>query len=141
MNSRIGILFLGFILASCANINEVRSHYATRKDAEADQLFQRGWLPSIIPTSSYQITTKNDLDFNLSNGEFFVSPGEMYKFTKLLTPYSPLKNPYTNFKEEVSQKKKQGFKVYSYSEDNSQWVFFVNENAGHVVYTLWTKES
>jgi hypothetical protein len=37
-------------------------------------LFERGWLPDIVPDSSREITINNDLDLNLSKGEFFFDP-------------------------------------------------------------------
>ena len=45
-------------------------NYPTRADADAEGIFARGWLPEIIPPSSRNISMRNDLDLNISNGEF-----------------------------------------------------------------------
>jgi hypothetical protein len=46
-----------------------RQYQQTYDAAVADHLFDRGWLPSLIPRSSFAITTSNDLDHNASTGE------------------------------------------------------------------------
>ncbi|MBN8460227.1 MAG: hypothetical protein J0M04_20560 [Verrucomicrobia bacterium] len=59
--------------------------YSTRAEAEADRPFARGWLPRIIPASSREITMKNDLDLNLSNGTFRFVPSDHDAFVAHLT--------------------------------------------------------
>ena len=83
MNVARALLIL-FTLAIAACSETVTKHYPTRAGAEADSLFERGWLPDIIPASSRDITTNNDLDLNLSKGEFFFSPGDLAEFVTQL---------------------------------------------------------
>ena len=63
----------------------VTSRYETRTEAEADSLFGRGWLPDIIPQSSINIVTKNDLDLNTSRGEFSFADEDLLQFLSHLT--------------------------------------------------------
>ena len=62
----------------------VRLSYSTRAEAEADSPFARGWLPEIIPASSREITMVNDLDLNLSEGEFAFDSADHDKFVSHL---------------------------------------------------------
>src|SRR5690606_14748458 len=73
-------LLCGLVLTGCGDIDTVESRYQTRADAEADLLFARGWLPEIIPDSSRGIVTKNDLDLNLSEGEFYFDREDLDAF-------------------------------------------------------------
>jgi hypothetical protein len=77
------------LVTACLSITgcdeTVTSDYATRADAEADQLFERAWLPEIIPPSSRDIVTKNDLDLNTSTGEFHFDPADRAAFVAQLT--------------------------------------------------------
>ena len=75
-------VFAAFLVCGCGDT--VTSRYETRADAEADKLFQRGWLPSIIPKSSYDITTKNDLDINVSEGQFSFAPNHAEEFIQFV---------------------------------------------------------
>lgn len=76
------VSLMALLLAGCRDA--VTSRYETRAEAEADRLFERGWLPSIIPPSSRGIVTRNDLDLNLSEGEFRFDRNEKTAFLKRL---------------------------------------------------------
>ena len=81
---RYGFLVLAAtLLVSCHDTVEI--HYETRVEAEADRLFERGWLPKIIPASSRHIVTKNNVDLNISSGEFFFSERDLTKFLSRLS--------------------------------------------------------
>jgi len=54
----------------------VSSSYATRAEAEADAVFESGWLPCIVPASVKAIEMSNDLNLNISNGDFRFDPQE-----------------------------------------------------------------
>ena len=76
------------LLVSCHHT--VESRYETRVEAEADRLFERGWLPKIIPASSRHIVTQNDVDLNVSSGEFFFAERDLIEFLSRLNRRSDL---------------------------------------------------
>ena len=94
----------------------VTHHYPTRKEAEADQLFERGWLPRVIPASSTGIVTRNNLDHNTSTGEFHFDPAERTLFIGHLT-----RLPSRDGKNHLG---------YSFEE----WVFLVDRTRGFCRY-------
>jgi hypothetical protein len=128
------VLILAFLLClflvGCSDV--VTSHYETYNDAAADQLFARGWLPEFIPSSSFSITTSNDLDVNTSEGEFSFNPVDAQAFASQLHPYSGRKSPY------VKKRIGQGYAPYEYTKGNTIWLFFLNPDKGHAYYDLWT---
>lgn len=68
----------------CSDI--VTSEYPTYQNAEEDGLFQRGWLPEIIPRSATEIVVNNNLDLNESSGSFVLSNDAMLDFKERLKP-------------------------------------------------------
>ncbi|MFT3992135.1 MAG: hypothetical protein QM680_12065 [Luteolibacter sp.] len=68
MKSYLLVICTCLLMIACRDTSV--TGYQTRQEAEADRLFERGWLPAIIPESSYGIVVKNDLDLNVSEGEF-----------------------------------------------------------------------
>ena len=117
--ARALLILLILVIAGCSDT--VTRHYPTRAEAEADSLFERGWLPDIIPASSRDITTNNDLDLNLSKGEFFFAPGDS---TEFVTQLQGTRDP------------NRAGSTYSYSDGRSTWVFEVDVNAGHCQYSM-----
>ncbi|HAS8426824.1 TPA: hypothetical protein I7765_22965 [Vibrio vulnificus] len=112
MKARFLLLLL--VLTGCSDI--VQSHYDNYQQAKADQLFERGWLPEVLPVSTTQIEVANDLDNNTSQGSFLIAEKEMGQFLSQLQPL-----------ETANQ--------YRFESDNSVWIFTLNE-AGKVSYQL-----
>ncbi|EIN9357997.1 hypothetical protein JKP10_01435 [Vibrio vulnificus] len=112
MKARFLLLLL--VLAGCSDI--VQSHYDNYQQAQADQLFERGWLPDVLPVSTTQIEVANDLDNNTSQGSFVIAEKEMAQFLSQLQPL-----------ETANQ--------YRFESDNSVWIFTLKE-AGKVRYQL-----
>jgi len=64
--------------------NVVTSRYATLDNARQDRLFERGWLPDILPPSTRDIRVSNNVDVNTSEGEFSFNPAEFPAFAAQL---------------------------------------------------------
>ncbi|EIO3973241.1 hypothetical protein M2G96_05260 [Vibrio vulnificus] len=111
---KVRFLLLLLVLAGCSDI--VQSHYDNYQQAQADQLFERGWLPDVLPVSTTQIEVANDLDNNTSQGSFVIAEKEMAQFLSQLQPL-----------ETANQ--------YRFESDNSVWIFTLEE-AGKASYQL-----
>jgi hypothetical protein len=128
MRALIPAFLLCLFLVGCSDV--VTSHYETYNDAVSDHLFVRGWLPEFIPSSSFNITTANDLDLGTSEGEFSFNPVDAQTFALQLQAYSGPESPC------VKKRTGQGYAPYEYKKGNSTWVFFINTDKGHVYYYL-----
>lgn len=108
-NAIAAVLTLAVMLiVGCGD--SVSSSYATRAEAEADQLFERGWLPEIIPVSSKEIVMTNDLDHNISNGEFRFDAVDYDEFVGHL--------------KRVPEKDKDGSSAYTFED----WIFWIGSD-------------
>jgi len=130
----ISCLFIAVILIARYDDLTVTSHYLTRSDAEAAQLFLRGWLPEIIPLSSRSITTINDLDLNVSDGEFHFDGNETPRFTAKLKVVDPSRIT----ERERAHFLQDGYSSFEFENDESRWRFMINSKEGHCVY--WMKQ-
>jgi hypothetical protein len=72
------IALLCLAISACSD--DVKLEYSNYAEAEDDNLFNRGWLPSIIPKSSEQIVMNNDLDLNTSEGSFVYGSHDLEEF-------------------------------------------------------------
>lgn len=128
------IVFAFILIGGCSDT--VTNHYATRFDAEADRLFERGWLPIIIPASAKNITTSNNLDINISEGEFQYDPMETNSFLKHLTPYIERKMKVSRWQAQIAEHKKKGYEALEYAAEGSIWIFLIKKIDGHVRYFM-----
>ena len=105
------LLLAAFLVSGCDE--SVPLSYSTRADAEAEDLFARGWLPEIIPSSSHNISIRNDLDLNISNGDFSFDPSDYGAFVTHL--------------ERASSKDEGGSLAHVYED----WTFWINGYKNH----------
>ena len=110
MNLPVAALITAMLMLMVGCDDSVSSTYSTRAEAEADNLFDRGWLPEIVPPSSKSITMTNDLDLNTSNGQFKFDPADYSAFVAYL--------------ERTPSQDKDGASAYSYED----WVFWISPN-------------
>ena len=129
------LLYLGLLLFSSGDV--VTSRYATLNEARADQLFERGWLPDILPPESHSIRTSNNLDLNTSDGEFSFASSDYGAFAAQLRPYAPMRTPFSNFETEVAEKRADGFHAGVFADEESIWVFFCKPEDGRCDDTMW----
>lgn len=91
-------LTLFFALVAC---DSGSSHYSTYQEAKADKLFFDRWLPDILPQTTTDIVTNNDLKTNTSQGHFTIPERDLPNFIYKLQPlnnrtytYGALTDPY-----------------------------------------------
>ena len=115
-NTDLTLLFVLY-LNGC---DAVEKQYPTLKDARQDRLFERGWLPDMLPASTKNITTINDRDINTSRGQFFFAPSDFDQFAK-----------YVKAGAETSSK---GYSAYKFACNQNLWLFSCEAVHGHCNY-------
>lgn len=104
-------IFAACLVAGCDD--SVPLSYSSRADAAAENLFARGWLPEIVPPSSRNISMCNDLDLNISNGEFSFEQSDHDGFVSHL--------------DRVSSRDEDGLLAYAYED----WIFWINSDKNY----------
>jgi hypothetical protein len=113
--SSLLVAAVALLLGGC---DRVSSRYATLADARNDRLFERGWLPDILPVSAHQIHVSSDLDTNQSEGEFSFDPSDFTSFAARLQPVG---------------------ESFEYSAGAYTWIFSCDSARGHCRYTMRKK--
>ena len=110
----ISLLSALVLLAGCSDA--VTNQYATYAEAQQDSLFERGWLPDILPESTIDIEVVNNLDNNTSHGGFLIEKLGLHAFLQQVKPTD-------------------SDNQYRFVEGDHVWTFIVN-NDGLVTYKL-----
>ena len=109
-------ILTAFLVSSCDD--SVPLNYSTRAEAEAESLFARGWLPEIIPPSSRDISMRNDLDLNISNGAFSFDAADHDGFVAHL--------------ERSPSRDEGGSTAYAYED----WIFWIYGDKNHCRFSM-----
>jgi hypothetical protein len=128
-------------VAGCTS-DVVTSRYETLSEARADHLFERGWLPDVLPPSVRNIRTTNNVDLNTSVGEFEISPSEIPLLESKVQVVGKLAGPLSDeLEREIQAHMKSGGLAYQFSEETYTWVFLCNRTDGRCEYTMWPVRS
>lgn len=133
---RIVATALSLALIGC---DTVTSRYGTLEEARADRLFERGWLPDVLPASTTAIRTKNQLDLNWSEGEFSFEPSEAKVLFNRLSQGAPTASRLDDWEETVNSYTRRGYSAWSYRDEDSTWAFFCQGPKGYCEYIMWLR--
>ena len=78
------ILLILLILMSSCNDSQT-NRYKSKKNAIKDGAIQRGWIPEIIPNSSFNIVETHDLDSNDVDGSLEYKEIDEERLIKVLS--------------------------------------------------------
>jgi len=131
----VGALILFVALPS----DVVTFQYAKLQAARENDLFKRGWLPDILPPSTYKIRVSNDLDRNTSEGFFSFESSEYSLFKAHLRPYQDLDTPYVGFDETIKRARSEGFETFVYKNSDSTWLISCKDTEGYCKYIMWLR--
>lgn len=65
-------------------MEDISSHHATLAEASAE--IERGWIPSILPSSATSISETHNLDTNIGKGTFVFGEAGTEEFREVLKP-------------------------------------------------------
>jgi hypothetical protein len=142
--ARVGIGLIAIVVAVGGLLHflpsdVVTSDYQSLAEARADGLFDRGWLPDILPSSAHSIRTSNNLDVSTSNGWFSFHAAEFPRFVAQVKPFKPVAAPFVAYDEKIDEMKRRGFQPLIYEEDSTVWVFFCESGKGYCEYDMWLR--
>jgi hypothetical protein len=119
------VVMSSFLLTSCSDLDTVSRSYVNLAQARED--IDKGWIPSILPASTYFINDSHDLDINIGHGTFRFNPTDIAALTNhtSVLPSNPKGVP---SKEDLDGWSEKGFFISEYFEDDSIFVIAAHPN-------------
>jgi len=127
------VLFVALILIFDV-FDTVERNYETKQDAKNDRLFERGWLPDIIPNSSSDIALSSNLDINTSTGSFKFDPEELDEFVRSIENTTKQDTRWMGEYPKMEILSSSGYLSRYYRNNGTVWRFFIHPDTGHCVY-------
>jgi hypothetical protein len=123
-----GLALLALLSTSaCEQLDVVAKRYDTLAEFE-----DRGWLAkNILPPSTRNILTVNNLDINISHGRFEFDPKDAPVFVAKVEAGPPARRSNPDRSDIVEQFRSAGLTVWHYSDGGSDWALFCDL---HVAY-------
>lgn len=115
----------------------VESHYRTLQEARDDALFERGWIPNILPASTVALRVRNELDLDISAGEFRYAPSDHQAFWSKLAASLPFNEVAEDILQEIRRREANGFVAGAYVFEGRAWYFFCKSERGYCEYLLY----
>lgn len=134
---RLSVLAAALAIAGCYTY-VAENRYPTLADAKADRLFERGWLPDLLPPSSFDIHTINNLDASTSTGSFRFSPTDGPLLFGKLTTGASAEAPFSDWPATLMDYKRRGFIAWRHRKGYERWVFFCIAREGRCEYVMWS---
>lgn len=128
------------LMAWLVGCDVVTHTYPTLADAKKAGLFERGWLPDLLPLSAANIRTSNDLDINTSEGRFDLSPADMALFKTRLQPGFPEKSRFANWSKSMEGVSRRSDWVAQYRDGETIWVFNCTARMSSCEYLMWVEQ-
>ena len=115
----------------------VESRYRTLQEARDDGLFERGWMPNILPASTVALRARNELDLNISAGEFQYAPSDHQAFWARLAVRLHSSEVAEDTLQEIRRREANGCVVGAYVLDRRTWYFLCKPERGYCEYLLY----
>lgn len=119
-----------FVMWVSGAFDEVHQRYESKKQAQADRLFERGWLPHFIPESSRNISMVNNLDINTTMGSFDFDPLELDLFVRSVQQANDGLVRVGSYREKEGELNRNGYLIFDCSFGEGAWKFLIHPR-GH----------
>ena len=129
------LLAFAAIISGCS-LDVAERHYASLAAANGET-----WLPvSLLPPSTHDIDERNNLDLNVSSGEFRFSPSDARAFFGRLSLAKPSRVPFADWEEIVDDHIEDGGSVRYYrDEEGFDWAFLCAPSQDHCQFDGWLR--
>ena len=138
MRSTTLALVVPFLLGACGDV--VSNNYATKAEASADSLFDKGWLPDLVPDSATNIHVENNLDLSISWGSFRFAPRDWALMERGANMQLASPAPFEGWSNTQSEFISKGYRELQHSEDHTTWVFFCRPSSGTCEHFMWYRK-
>ena len=111
--------------------------YSSLEAARRDRIFERGWLPDVLPRSSYSLRVSGDVDINTAKGEFSFHGAEFDGLVARLQPVSATDAIPDTVVERTGELEKEGYTARAYTHEQYSWIFLCDKQRERCEYYGW----
>jgi hypothetical protein len=120
-------------IAGCSDVTDER--YSTLAEARSAGVFERGWLPDVLPSTAHDLELRNDLDLGVSAGKFSLRADELDVFASRLKLAEAMKSD-EHLAAYLHARKLQRSIAGVYVDGPSTWLFVCDRAKAECAYSI-----
>lgn len=125
---------LAATLCGCTYRSE---HYDSVEEARANNLFEKGWLPDVLPASAHDLNMFTAVETSSGYGRFRLDPKDYRAFSARL---SAADGPMPDSDRDRKAARKlldEGYEARRYASVSTRWLFLCNANGAVCEFFVW----
>lgn len=133
--SRIALFaVLALILSGCLDRSD---EYETVDDARKSHVFDKGWLPDLLPASAYDLKVVTNVEISAGRGKFRFDPKDYPEFLAKLARYEGSMSKIDDDNESIKKLLGEGYEARAYSMGATSWIFLCEQKKAVCEFFVW----
>lgn len=112
-------------------------HYDDVSDARANHVFEKGWLPDMLPASAYDLRVITNVEVSAGHGRFRFDPKDYRTFFTNLSPYDGVMSKIDSDNKSIKMLLDGGYEAHTYSSGATNWIFLCDQKKTVCEFFVW----
>ena len=131
------ITLAALMAAALSGCGDVTSYYDNLNEARADRLFERGWLPDILPASTHDLKVATTMDIGAGRGRFRFDPEDYPVFTAQLSAHDGTMSIVDSDNYSIRRLLERDYEAYSFAGSRVKWAFLCDQKEAICEFFIW----
>lgn len=111
--------------------------YDNIDDARAGHVFEKGWLPDMLPASTHNLRVSTTVEDSAGRGKFGFDPKDYAAFIANLSAYDGAMSKVEKDQRSIKRLLDKGYEAYTYASGATHWVFLCDQKEGRCDFFVW----
>lgn len=123
--------------ASLSGCLDRSDHYSNVNEAREGRVFEKGWLPDILPESAYDLKVITTVESSAGRGRFRFDPNDYRAFSDNLLPYDGAMSKIDSDNRSIRRLLDNGYEARTFSSRSTSWVFLCDQKNSVCEFFVW----
>lgn len=100
-------------------------------------MFEKGWLPDLLPASTYDLEVITSVEISAGRGSFRFDPGDYRAFSAKLSAYDGSMSKVDDDNKSIRRLLDEGYEARAYSSAATNWLFLCDAGEAVCEFFVW----
>ena len=122
------------ILSGCLDRSD---DYDDIDDARRGHVFEKGWLPDLLPASARDLRVTTTVEDSAGRGEFSFDPIDYASFIATLSAYDGAMSKVEKDNRSIKKLLDKGYEAHTYASGATHWIFLCDQKESRCEFFVW----